>query len=81
MLELEESIRNKLSYEWKNVYRHLNSVDVHEQGTVTKKQFEDALRNTGVFLSNEDIKYLQGTFGGSQKDMNNKGLINYDKVS
>ena len=78
---MEESIKNKLSYEWKNLYRQLNSLDVQEKGAVTKKQFEDALRTTGVFLSNEDIKYLQDNFGGTYQDSNNKGLINYDKVS
>ena len=78
---IEESIKNKLSYEWKNLYRQLNSLDVHEKGSVTKKQFEDALKTTGVFLSNEDIKYLQDNYCGPLKDANNKGQINYDKVS
>ena len=57
------------------MYRQLNSSDVVESGKVNKKQLEEALRKTGVFLSNEDIKVIQDKFGDHQ------GTINYDKLS
>ncbi len=63
--EVLDQIRNKLSYEWKNVYRQLNSSDVADTGKINKKQLEDALRKTGVFLSNEDIRNIQEKFGDS----------------
>ena len=36
-LEFFDQIKNKLSYEWKNVYRQLNSADVGESGVTNKK--------------------------------------------
>ena len=33
----------KLQYEWKNIYRTLNSKDFDTTGTATRKQFEEAL--------------------------------------
>ncbi|CDW71436.1 UNKNOWN [Stylonychia lemnae] len=71
---LQGQVRQKLQYEWKNLYRSLNGKDLNENGTVSKKQFEDALKTTGVFLTNEDMKYLSENFGDSNS-------IKYDQIS
>lgn len=76
-LDLQGQIRSKLQYEWKNVYRYLNNADTSQTGTVTRKQFEGALSKTGVFLSNEDVKYLQDNYG----DESNHKNIKYDVMS
>ena len=68
-------MKHKLSYEWKNIYRILNTNDTSERGLTNKKKLEDALKTTGVFLTNEDIRALQETFG------NAKGFIDYEKMS
>lgn len=34
-------LKNKLSYEWKNIYRSLNTIDLNSSGLVTKKEFEN----------------------------------------
>jgi Ca2+-binding EF-hand superfamily protein len=74
-VELAEQLRVKLQYEWKNIYRQLNQQDSAEKGLVQRRAFEDAIRATGVFVSNEDLRYMQDTFG----DTNNN--IQYDKMS
>eukprot|EP00347_Sterkiella_histriomuscorum_P012608 403367915 len=72
---LHQQIRQKLEYEWKNIYRCLNNSDQKQNRTITRKQFEDALSKTGVFLSNEDVKWLQDNYGDSHKN------IQYDVMS
>ncbi len=57
------------------MYRQLNAYDISGSGTVSKKHFEDALRSTGVFLSNEDIRYLQDNYGDNNKN------FKYDQIS
>jgi len=70
-----DQLRNKLSYEWKNIYRLLNSKDIEEQGQAPLKAFESALKSTGVFLTSEDMKKIQEKYG------DNRSNINYDQLS
>ena len=56
---MTSDIKSKLIHEWKNLYPHVS----REDGTTTKRQFEDALKTTGVFLNNQEIKYLLSRFG------------------
>ena len=38
--KINEGIRVKLSYEWRNIYRSLNTIDLNSSGLVTRKEFE-----------------------------------------
>ena len=44
-----EVIKAKLEYEWKNIYRALNSIDMNSCGMVSKKEFIDWVQRNGVF--------------------------------
>jgi len=39
---------------------------LQESGVSHIRKFEEALKQTGVFLSNEDVKNLQASYGDSQ---------------
>ena len=41
---LEQSIKDKLSYDWKNIYRRLNANDLEGTGKVNVKNFEKTLK-------------------------------------
>ena len=55
-------VRQKLQYEWKNIYRQLSSQDTSDSGVIGKKQFDDILLNCSVFISNEELKVLADRF-------------------
>lgn len=75
-LENVDSIKTKMQYEWKNIYRMLSSNDVHENGIISVRKFDEILQANNSFISNEDLKNLQEKFG-SNKDK----TINYLKLS
>jgi len=57
---LEEGLKIKLSYEWRNIYRHLSSTEGHP----TRKQVVEALSLFKVtHLTNHELKYLLEHFG------------------
>ena len=68
-------MKNKLSYEWKNIYRNLNSKDLSEKGIAPLSLFIHALRQTNVFLSNEDMQRVRNRFGVEDKG------IDYERMS
>ena len=69
-------MKNKLQYEWKNVFRILNKRDTSDSGDTNPKHFEQALRSTGVFLSTEDLRRVTEHYGDKTT-----GKINYSKMS
>lgn len=67
-------LKNKLSYEWKNIYRSLNTVDLNSSGLVTKKEFDTCVHKHGAFLSRDELSRIQKRF-------NQNGDINYYRLS
>ena len=48
----------KLSYEWKNIYRSLLSMDILHKGQVPVRKFNQALLSHNVTLTKEEIRRL-----------------------
>lgn len=69
-----EVIKSKLEYEWKNIYRALNSIDINSCGMVSKKEFIDCVQKNGVFLSRDELEKLIKRFSIN-------GEVNYIKIS
>lgn len=49
-------IKSKLSYEWKNIFRQLSSIDLNQSGVVTKGEFIRTLHKNRVTLTREEVK-------------------------
>lgn len=67
-------LRHKLSYEWKNIYRSLNAIDLNSSGIVTKKEFESCVHKHGVYLSRDELTRIHKRFSQN-------GDVNYYRVS
>ena len=51
-------MRQKLAYEWKQVYRALNLQDAAGTGKVNAKIFERIVHEHKVFLAKEDLLFI-----------------------
>ena len=73
------AVRNKLAYEWKNIYRHLAQVEAFPkgEGRVTFKSFQSTLSKLRVFLTKEELSAIYKRF----EDVSNPETINYFKLS
>ena len=60
---IEQSMKDKLSYDWKNIYRKLHANDLNGTGKVSMAQFERTLKQTSTFLSREDISLIKSQYG------------------
>lgn len=69
-----DAIKQKLEYEWKNIFRSLNTIDLNSSGCVTKKEFMNSVQKHGVFLSRVELNKL---FQKYCKD----GEVNYIRIS
>ena len=69
-----DTLKQKLGYEWKNIYRSLNAVDLNSSGYVTKNEFSNCVHNNGVFLSRDELAKLF-------KKFSNDGEVNYVRIS
>jgi hypothetical protein len=49
-------MKNKLSYEWKNIYRVLCANDKTGSGLATTIELESVSSQFGVFLTREELK-------------------------
>ena len=56
----ESSIKQKLAYEWKNIYRGLNLQS--SSGVISKKAFEKTVHQNGVYLTKEELGLLYQRF-------------------
>ena len=52
---INQGLKEKLSYEWKQIYRKLIANDKGNSGKVTVKDFKEALHSTNTFISKEDL--------------------------
>ena len=48
----------KLLYEWRNIYRMLQSNDFEGNGKATKVEFEAAVTCSGTYLTKEELSKL-----------------------
>lgn len=75
---VEDGIRNKLSYEWKTIYRRLNAGDADNSGRVPMSKFENTLRQTKTFLSREDLTMIRTQYKAKESG---GAAIDYDQLS
>lgn len=69
-----QALKQKLAYEWKNVYRSLNAIDMTSSGFVTKKEFINCIQKHNVFLTRDELSKLL-------KKYSKDGDINYVRIS
>lgn len=50
-----KTIKDKLAYNWKQMFRHFSSKDTMGSGIVSFKSFHEELSATGTFLSKEEL--------------------------
>ena len=55
---LNYDLTQKLSYEWKNIYRSLLAKDVLQKGKVSLETFNEVLESHGVRLTPEELRRL-----------------------
>lgn len=72
-------VKNKLAYEWKNMYRSFTQAEARPKGfgRVTFQTFQQALNRQKVFLSNEELKSILKRFEDAQQP----GSLNYCTMS
>jgi hypothetical protein len=56
-------VKQKLAYEWKNIYRTLTQIDINSNGIVPFTEFQNAVAKNGVYLTREDFKNISSMFG------------------
>lgn len=61
-----DQLRQKLAYEWKNIFRGLSLQDNKNVGRVGKRAFETTVHQNGVFLSREELLYLYARFSANE---------------
>ena len=60
---IDQNLKDKLSYDWKQIYRKLNANDVDNSGRVTVRDFKNALHQTNTFISKEDLDKIETLYG------------------
>jgi hypothetical protein len=61
---VRETLRNKLAYEWKHIYKFLARMDIAEDGKVSKANFQQCCEQAGVVnLTAEDVNNAAKIFG------------------
>lgn len=70
-----ESLKNKLAYEWKNIYRYISSKDTGGAGKISQREFEQAVHKNGAFLTREDTDLIKKYFSTPS------GEIEYGRLS
>lgn len=66
LTKLEKAISDKLSYEWKNIYRSLVASDTSQTGQVSSNRFNQICLQYNTMLNKEDIQKLTDLFGEAQ---------------
>ena len=73
---VKETLRNKLAYEWKHIYKYLARMDIAEDGKVSKANFQQCCEQAGVVnFTTEDLNNTYKVFGAGDD------LIDYVQVS
>lgn len=71
----KQVLKQKLSYEWKNIFRLLRVQDKEGVGIVSRPQFDASLNQVGCFLSSEELRKVSKLYGNAQNQ------INYEQMS
>ena len=61
-VKLNEDLRTKLAYEWKNIYRALVQADAERKGTIPVGTFNKIIHQHKVFLQREDLRRIEQIF-------------------
>jgi hypothetical protein len=69
---LIDEIKNKLAYEWKNIYRSLTQADLEQKGTVNVSLFTKIVHQHKVYLSREEIRKLEQVFPGGTGNLSSR---------
>lgn len=69
-------IKQRLAYEWKNIFRTLTQIDIDNSGSVSSAEFQSAVSKNRVYMTREEFKKLQSIFGEDDPDR-----INYNSLS
>ncbi len=51
-------IKQRLAYEWKNIYRSLAQVDIEGKGKVATSDFQASVSKNRVYMTREEFKKL-----------------------
>lgn len=75
----KDSIKAKVGYEWKAIYKYLSRMDIDQLGTVNKQEFKEACSQSGVGLSNDEVKRISLLFAPASQA--NSDSIDYIRMS
>lgn len=62
--KFNDEIRNKLAYEWKNIFRGVSQLDTTRKGTININQFNKIVHQFKVYLSREELRKIEISYGG-----------------
>lgn len=57
-----EILKQRLAYEWKNIYRSLTAIDMDNKGKVGISEFQGILSKNRVYMTREDLKRITALF-------------------
>ncbi len=57
-----KNVADKLKPQWKQIYRLMFSLGDFDAGQVRKLTFSRAAKDCGVYLTNQDLQYLEAAF-------------------
>jgi len=52
-------IKQRLAYEWKNIFRTLTNIDLGSKGSVGLSEFATAVTKNRVYMTREELKKIQ----------------------
>ncbi len=58
-------MKNKLAYEWKNVYRSLVQADTERKGSVAIGTFNKVIHQHKVYLSREELRKIEQLYSNN----------------
>lgn len=77
--KFSEDLKNKLAYEWKNIYRGLSQLDQQRKGTININTFNKVVHQFKVYLSREELRKIEIGYGGQHSTLGIE--IDYIKLS
>ena len=76
-LRMQQGLKLKIAYEWRNIQRQLQLQDVEGDGKVIKRIFERVVHEARTFLSREELVYIYRKYS----DPLNEELLDYIRLS
>ena len=72
-----EMVKQRLIYEWKNIYRILIQIDATGSGLVSQSEFLNAVQKARVYVTREELRKLTERF----RDPANPDKVQYEELS